>query len=74
MKVTVSLDFDALKDDIRCELENKLADYYDDDALVDRLLESFDKNIGGGFLDAVFEIEMNSDETEIDGCFLVGGQ
>ena len=73
MKVTISLDFDSLKDDIRNELANKLDEYYEDDC-VDALLESFDKNIDGGFMDAVFEIEVNKDETEIVSCMLVGGQ
>lgn len=73
MKVTISLDFDSFKDDIRNELANKLDRDMDEDE-ADRLLESFDKNIGGGFMDAVFEIEMNNDETEITGCYLIGGQ
>lgn len=73
MKVTISLDFDALKDDIRIALENRLAGLdYENDA-IDILLESFDSNIDGGFMDATFEIEMNKDETEITSCMLIGG-
>lgn len=73
MKVTISLDFDALKDDIRVALENRLADLNYENDVIDSLLESFDSNIDGGFMDATFEIEMNKDETEITSCMLIGG-
>lgn len=73
MKVTISLDFDLLKDDIRDALGNRLDDLDYDDEQVEKILQSFDDNIDGGFVDATFEIEMNSDETEVTSCMLIGG-
>lgn len=73
MKVTISLDFDALKDEIKNEIVNRLIDLDYDKEQIDKLEESFDSNIDGGFMDATFEIEMNDDETEVTSCILVGG-
>ncbi len=73
MKITISLDFDSLKEDIRNEIANRLDDLDYDEDTIETLLESFDSNIDGGFMDATFEIEMSDDETEITSCMLVGG-
>ncbi|HNB00975.1 MAG TPA: hypothetical protein PLK61_04155 [Nitrosomonas sp.] len=73
MKVTISLDFDALKDDIKNEIVNRLIDLDYDKEQIDKLEASFDENIEASFMDATFEIEMDDDEKEIVGCFLVGG-
>lgn len=73
MKVTISLDFDALKDDIKNEIVNRLIDLDYDKEQIDKLEASFDENIEAYFMDATFEIEMDDDEKEIVGCFLVGG-
>jgi hypothetical protein len=73
MKVTISLDFDALKDDIKNELVNRLIDLDYTEAQISALEDSFDSNIDGGFMDATFEIEFNKDESEVTSCMLVGG-
>lgn len=73
MRVTISLDFDALKDDIKNEIVNRLIDLDYDKEQTDKLEASFDSNIGACFMDATFEIEMDDAETEIVGCYLVGG-
>jgi hypothetical protein len=72
MKVTISLDFDAIKEDICNEFCNRLIglDYTEDQ--IDVLERSFMENIDGGFMDATFEIEMNNDETEVTSCVLIG--
>ncbi len=73
MKVTISLDFDAIKDDICMEFCNRLIDLDYTKEQIDALENSFMENIDGGFMDATFEIEMNNDETEVTSCILVGG-
>lgn len=72
-KVTISLDFDSLKDDLHSVIAEKLDEYYEDE-VVDKLLESFEKNFGGHFVDAVFEVEINEEKSEIECVSLVGGQ
>lgn len=73
MKVTISLDFDSLKEDIKNEIVNRLIDLDYDKEKIDKLETSFDENIEACFVDATFEIEMDDDENEIVGCCLVGG-
>ena len=73
MKVTVSLDFDAIKDDLKNEFINRLIDLDYSEAQISLLEDSFDSNIDGGFMDATFEIEMNDEETEVTSCILIGG-
>lgn len=73
MKVTISLDFDALKEDISNEFCNRLDDLDYTKEQIDALEKSFMENIDGGFMDATFEIEMNGDETKVRSCVLVGG-
>ncbi len=73
MKVTISLDFDDLKEDICNEFCNLLIDLDYTKKQIDALEKSFMENIDGGFMDATFEIEMNNDETEVTSCILVGG-
>lgn len=73
MKVTISLDFDSLKDDIKNEMVNRLMDLDYTEAQIATLEASFDKDIDGGFVDATFEIEFNDAETEVTSCMLVGG-
>jgi len=72
MKVTISLDFEDLKEDIRNEFSNRLIDLDYTEAQIDALEKSFMENIDSGFIDATFEIEMNNDETEVTSCILVG--
>ena len=73
MKVTVSIDFDSIKDDICMEFVSRLSalDYTEDQ--IDALEASFMENIDAGFIDATFEIGMNDDETEVTECILIGG-
>jgi hypothetical protein len=72
MKVTVSLDFDELKEDVCNEFCNRLIDLDYTKDQIDALEKSFMDNIDGGFMDGTFEIEMNTDETEVTSCILVG--
>lgn len=72
-KVTISLDFDLLKDDLHSVIAEKLDEYYEDEA-VDKLLKSFEENFGGHLVDAVFEVEINEEKSEIECVSLVGGQ
>lgn len=73
MKVTISLDFDYLRDDIRDVMGNRLEDLGYTVEQIELLMDSFDENIDGGFMDATFEIEFNDEETEVTSCVLVGG-
>jgi hypothetical protein len=73
MKVTVSLDFDALKEEIRDAFVNRLEDFNYSNDDIENLANSFMDNIDGGYMDATFEVEMNDDETEVTACMLVGG-
>jgi len=73
MNVTISLDFDSLKEDIKNEYINRLIDLGYTEAQIKVLEDSFDSNIDGGFMDATFSVEMNRDETEVTACILVGG-
>lgn len=72
MKVTISLDFDALKEDIINEFCNRLDDLDYTKEQIDALEKSFIEDIDGGFMDATFEIEINADETKVTSCVLVG--
>lgn len=72
MKVTISLDFDALKEDLQCAFVNRLTDLDYTEGQITALENSFMENIDGGYMDATFEIEMNDDETEVTSCVLVG--
>lgn len=72
MKVTISLDFDLIKEDICNEFCNRLIDLSYTKEQIDDLEESFMENIDGGFMDATFEIEMNDDESEVTSCILAG--
>jgi len=72
MKVTISLDFDAIKEDICNEFCNRLDDLDYTKEQIDALEKSFMDNIDGGFMDATFAIEMNADETGVRSCILVG--
>lgn len=73
MRVTISLDFDALKEELADAYANRLDELgYDDDKITE-LLNSYAGNIDGGYMDATFEIETNDDETEVTACMLVGG-
>lgn len=73
MNVTISLDFDSLKEDIKNEYINRLIDLDYTEEQIKVLEDSFDKNIDCGFMDATFSVEMNRDETEVTACMLVGG-
>lgn len=73
MKVTISIDFDNIKDDIRNGMVNRLIDLDYTEAQITALEDSFDSNIDGGFMDATFEIEFNKDESEVTSCILIGG-
>ena len=73
MKVTISLDFESLKDDICTEYCNRLIDLDYTKEQIDALEKSFMENIDGGYMDATFEIETNNDETEVTSCILIGG-
>lgn len=73
MKVTISLDFDDLKQEIKDAFAGRLDDLGYTEEQITALEKSFDENIVGGFMDATFQIVMNDDETEVAGCVLVGG-
>lgn len=71
MKVTISLDFYAIKDDIKNEMINRLIDLKYAEEEIEKLEQSFDENIDGCFMDATFELEEVNGE--IVSCMLVGG-
>lgn len=73
MRVTISLDFDALKDDIRDAFGNRLDDLDYSNEEIEKLLASFDENIVGGYMDATFEVAFTRDGEGVTECMLVGG-
>ena len=73
MEVTISLDFDGMKEDIMNCFLNRLGDLDYTNDQIEALEKSFEENIEGGFMDATFRIEMNYDETEVTECTLIGG-
>lgn len=73
IEVTVSLDFESLKEEVQNNFCNRLDDLGYTKDQIDALEKSFMENIEAVFIDATFEVEMNSDETEVTGCSLIGG-
>lgn len=72
MKVTISLDFEALKEEIADDYASRLDDLKYSEDEIDRLRASFMENIDSGFMDATFEIETDLEETEVTSCILIG--
>jgi len=71
MKVSISIDFDeTMKQEICDAFIEKLAGFTDEQ--LENLEESFMKNISEGFMDLIFEVETNKDETEVTSVVCLG--
>lgn len=73
MKVTISLDFDAIKEDVCNEFINRLDSLGYSEEQISNLEKSFMENIDAGYMDVTFEVETNKNETDVTSCFIIGG-